>query len=158
MVPPPLLGNHEYRGNTQAVLDYAGVSRRWMMPARYYTRVFDEDGFSLRLVWLDTTPLISKYRSDEKYADAGMQDDVCQLAWADSVLSSAREDWVVVMDHHPVYAHTYHPAQASCRDVRVWTYSQFPALEGEGQRCGLCGEFCGFPVARAGGGGGHRVL
>ena len=103
----PMLGNHEYRGNTQAVLDYAGVSRRWMMPARYYTKVFDEDGFSLRLVWIDTTPLISKYRSDEKYTDAGMQDDVCQLAWADSVLSVAHEDWVVVMGHHPIYAHTY---------------------------------------------------
>ena len=26
----PVLGNHEYRGNTQAVLDYSGVSRRWL--------------------------------------------------------------------------------------------------------------------------------
>ena len=32
----PLLGNHEYRGNTQAVLDYGKVSRRWVMPGRYY--------------------------------------------------------------------------------------------------------------------------
>ena len=31
----PVLGNHEYRGNTQAVLDYGKVRRRWMMPARY---------------------------------------------------------------------------------------------------------------------------
>lgn len=103
----PVLGNHEYRGNTQAVLDYAGVSRRWMMPARYYTKVFEEDGFSLRLVWLDTTPLISKYRGDDKYADAALQNDTLQLAWADSVLASSHEDWVVVMGHHPVYAHTY---------------------------------------------------
>ena len=29
----PICGNHEYRGNTQAVLDYARVSRRWEMPA-----------------------------------------------------------------------------------------------------------------------------
>ena len=36
----PVLGNHEYRGNTRAVLDYAGVSRRWCMPARYYTREY----------------------------------------------------------------------------------------------------------------------
>ena len=26
----PVLGNHEYRGNTQAVMDYGKVSRRWM--------------------------------------------------------------------------------------------------------------------------------
>ena len=103
----PVLGNHEYRGNTQAVLDYAGVSRGWRMPARDYTRVFEEDVFSLRVVSLDTTPLISKYRSDDKYADAALQNDTLQLAWADSVLASSREDWVVVMGHHPVYAHTY---------------------------------------------------
>ena len=34
----PILGNHEYRGNTQAVIDYSKVSRRWEMPARYYTK------------------------------------------------------------------------------------------------------------------------
>ena len=38
----PVLGNHEYRGNTQAVLDYGKVSRRWMMPARYYQGVQQE--------------------------------------------------------------------------------------------------------------------
>ncbi|HOH07886.1 MAG TPA: metallophosphoesterase, partial [bacterium] len=27
----PVIGNHEYRGNTQAVLDYRKVSRRWAM-------------------------------------------------------------------------------------------------------------------------------
>ena len=28
----PVCGNHEYRGNTQAFMDYGKVSRRWMMP------------------------------------------------------------------------------------------------------------------------------
>ena len=28
----PVLGNHEYRGNTQAVIDYSNVSARWRMP------------------------------------------------------------------------------------------------------------------------------
>ena len=39
-----ILGNHEYRGNTQAVLDYTNISRRWSMPDRYYTKVFEEKG------------------------------------------------------------------------------------------------------------------
>ena len=34
----PVLGNHEYRGNTQAVLDYSKKSRRWVFDQRYYTR------------------------------------------------------------------------------------------------------------------------
>ena len=39
----PVLGNHEYRGNTQAVIDYSKVSRRWQMPDRYYSKVFADD-------------------------------------------------------------------------------------------------------------------
>ncbi|WP_230770022.1 metallophosphoesterase [Sphingomonas sp. Leaf4] len=35
-----LLGNHDYRGNPQAQIDYAATSKRWRMPARYY-RVAD---------------------------------------------------------------------------------------------------------------------
>lgn len=103
----PVLGNHEYRGNTQAVLDYSKVSRRWVMPARYYTRVFRDKGMTLRVVWIDTAPLIGKYRREtDKYPDARLQDDNRQLAWIDSVLTSAREDWVIVAGHHPVYAQT----------------------------------------------------
>ena len=103
----PVLGNHEYRGNTQAVLDYSGVSARWQMPARYYTRVLEDDGITLRLVMIDTAPLLDKYREDtEKYPDAARQDMDAQLAWIDSTLSAAREDWVLVVGHHPIYADT----------------------------------------------------
>ena len=31
-----ILGNHDYRGNVQAQLDYARQSPRWRLPARYY--------------------------------------------------------------------------------------------------------------------------
>ena len=103
----PILGNHEYRGNTQAVLDYTNVSRRWVMPARYYTRVASEDGTTLRVVFIDTTPLITKYRQEsDKYPDAAKQDNAAQLAWLDKTLSQAKEDWVMVVGHHPIYADT----------------------------------------------------
>lgn len=103
-----VLGNHEYRGNTQAVLDYSQVSRRWRMPDRYYTHVFsdEDDGVSLRLVFVDTTPLIESYHTDSRYPDVAFQDVERQLAWMDSVLTQASEDWVVVVGHHPVYAET----------------------------------------------------
>lgn len=107
----PTLGNHEYRGNTQAVLDYARVSARWVMPDRYYTRVLEggkgEKAVSVRLVFVDTTPMIDKYRRDTaQYPDAARQDYGRQLQWLDSVLTAAREDWVIVLGHHPVYADT----------------------------------------------------
>ncbi len=103
----PVLGNHEYRGNTQAVIDYSNVSARWQMPARYYTKVMEEDGATVRLVMVDTAPLLDKYRKDtEKYPDAAAQDMEAQLAWVDSVLTVAKEDWVLVVGHHPIYAYT----------------------------------------------------
>ena len=103
----PILGNHEYRGNTQAVIDYSNVSARWQMPARYYTKVMEEDGITVRLVMTDTPPMIDKYRKDtDKYPDAGKQDLNAQLEWVDSVLTVAKEDWVIVVGHHPIYADT----------------------------------------------------
>lgn len=103
----PILGNHEYRGNTRAVLDYSSVSRRWQMPARYYTTTLHEDGSTLRLVMLDTTPLIDKYRRNtDVYPDAAAQDWGRQLQWLDSVLNAATEQWIIVAGHHPVYADT----------------------------------------------------
>ena len=103
----PICGNHEYRGNTQAVVDYSRVSRRWEMPARYYTKSFEEEGTTLRIVWIDTTPLIDKYRQEnDKYPDACLQDIKTQLEWLDATLAAAKEDWVVVVGHHPIYAET----------------------------------------------------
>ena len=103
----PVLGNHEYRGNTQAVLDYTHVSRRWTMPARYYTKTFEDKGTTLRVVWIDTAPMIDKYRNENRtYPDACKQDYEKQLVWIDSVLTTAKEDWVIVAGHHPIYAET----------------------------------------------------
>ena len=105
----PVLGNHEYRGNTQAVLDYSGVSRRWCMPARYYAKSFEVgDSASLKVVFIDTTPLIDKYHkeSEESYRDVASQDMEAQILWIDSVLNASNETWKIVIGHHPVYAQT----------------------------------------------------
>ena len=104
----PILGNHEYRGDTQAVIDYSNISRRWCMADRYYTKVYNSKGTSLRIVMIDTTPLIDNYRQskDPNYAAVAQQDHNKQLEWLNSVLSSATEDWVIVVGHHPIYADT----------------------------------------------------
>lgn len=112
----PILGNHEYRGNTQAVMDYSGASRRWNMPSRYYTRIFDNEGTRVKVVFIDTAPIIDKYHADTaEYPDAGRQDVDAQLRWLDRELS--RDDnayWTIVAGHHPVYAQT--PKQSSERE------------------------------------------
>lgn len=103
----PVCGNHEYRGNTQAVIDYSKVSRRWMMSGKYYSKVFNHKGTTLRVVFIDSTPLIDKYRKNpEVYPDAQKEDMQKQLTWLDSTLRDAKEDWVIVVGHHPIYAET----------------------------------------------------
>lgn len=102
----PVLGNHEYRGNTQAVLDYRNISRRWEMEGRYYTKVYDDNGVSIRLVLIDTTPLINRYHNSSAYPDVDSQDIDAQLKWIDKTLNEATEDWVIVAGHHPMYADT----------------------------------------------------
>lgn len=112
----PVLGNHEYRGNTQAVIDYSGVSRRWTMPSRYYSRIFDNDGTRVKVVFIDTTPIINKYhKNTAEYPDVHRQDVAAQLQWLDNELSrDDNADWTIVAGHHPVYAQT--PKQSSERD------------------------------------------
>ena len=108
----PICGNHEYRGNTQAVLDYSKISRRWRIDEKYYTRSYEKNGTSIRLIWLDTTPLIQRYRKDPvTYPDAYKEDADRQLAWLDSTLNVAKEQWVVVIGHHPLYAQTDKPLE-----------------------------------------------
>ena len=103
----PLLGNHEYRGNTQAVLDYGTVSRRWTMPGRYYFKEVKIGKEKALLVFIDTTPLIDKYREDSSvYPDACKQDMEKQLAWIENTLKSSDAKWKIVLGHHPVYAQT----------------------------------------------------
>ncbi|MDO4462611.1 MAG: metallophosphoesterase [Bacteroidia bacterium] len=103
----PILGNHEYRGNTQAVIDYSNVSRRWQMAGRYYTKVFTSKESTLRVIFLDTAPLIDKYYKDSiDYPDVQAQDMNKQLSWLDDILKNAKEDWIVVVGHHPIFADT----------------------------------------------------
>ena len=98
----PAFGNHDHGGSTQAQIDYSNVSRRWKMPANYYTLVKTRDSVSVRLVILDTTPLMSAFESSA--SGASLKDAGRQLAWVDSVLSVSAEDWTVVVGHHPMYS------------------------------------------------------
>ena len=105
----PVLGNHEYRGNTQAVLDYGKVSRRWVMPGRYYAfeKEVEDGNEKILFVFIDTAPLIDKYRRDtEDYPDAGKQSIAAELEWLDATLAASTAKWKVVMGHHPIFADT----------------------------------------------------
>ena len=105
----PLLGNHEYEGNTQAVIDYSKVSRRWDMPARYYSKTFKTaQNTEVLVLWIDTPRLIDKYRNNPaEFADAQLQSIEEELDWLKSTLENSNAKWKIVMGHHPVYGGTY---------------------------------------------------
>ncbi len=100
-------GNHEYRGNTQAILDYTDISRRWNAPDYYYTKTIEAGDKTAQLFFIDTTPLIDKYRKEaEAYPDASKQDKDDQLRWLEKELANSAAYWKIVIGHHPVYAYT----------------------------------------------------
>lgn len=109
MIPwHPVLGNHEYYGTTQAFLDYANVSRRWEMPARYYAINFIvSENTEAIILFLDTPPLIDRYRNNPvDFEDTRKQSIEKELAWVDSTLGASNAKWKIVLGHHPVYAGT----------------------------------------------------
>ena len=102
----PVLGNHDYKGNSQAEIDYSKISRRWCMRDRYYT--FSKkinDSISARFIFLDTPPLVTEYQKKPlDYPDVVKQDTAKEMNWLKEVLAGSKEQWIMVFGHHPVYS------------------------------------------------------
>jgi len=102
-----VLGNHDYRGEPQAEIDYSQVDRKWHMPARYYSKLIfiDEDSTEgVLLVFIDTTPFLSEsYQGDQHHVTG--QDTAMQRIWLEKTLSETHANikWKLVFGHHPVY-------------------------------------------------------
>jgi tartrate-resistant acid phosphatase type 5 len=101
----PVFGNHDYKGNSQAEIDYSKISRRWRFTSRYYTFVKQiNDSVSARFIFLDTPPLIDEYYKKEGYEDVAKQDSLSQIVWLKAVLANSKEQWKLVFGHHPIYS------------------------------------------------------
>ena len=101
-----VLGNHDYRGNPQAQIDYTAISKRWRMPSRYRVVRSVESGVpGLDLFVIDTSPLVYAYREKVDGAIArnvATQDVSTQLAWLDRELGASRAPWKIVTGHHTI--------------------------------------------------------
>lgn len=104
-----VLGNHDYRSNPDAQVAYTGhllsdgSRTRWHMPGRMWSTVFqsedtkvggDGSPVRVRVVGIDTQQLVGAVANRKVH-----------LHWIDSVLSSAKEEWIIVIGHHPIYSH-----------------------------------------------------
>ena len=92
------LGNHDYRGNEQAEVDYSARSKTWRMPFRYYTFTAGP----IQFFALDT---------DEDTAGAILFRAPWtnqQAIWLDGELARSKANWKVVYGHHPIYSDGHH--------------------------------------------------
>jgi len=127
-----VLGNHEYGYNVQAQIDLSDIYPTWVMPARYYTkRVSLSPSQHLSMIFLDSSPCVSEYRSSSPSrwdpcgttyptcslsgghddfegtchfnANILSQDCGAQLSWFKTQLNAVpKDDWLILVGHHPL--------------------------------------------------------
>ena len=105
----PVLGNHDYKTNPDAEVAYSKISRRWKMPARYYSKLIPIPGDTaskILLLFIDTNPLIPEYYSNTDYGpNVKTADSTKQKKWITKELSTTNANikWKIVVGHHPMY-------------------------------------------------------
>ncbi len=105
----PVLGNHDYKSNPDAQVAYTKISRRWKMPARYYSKTVTLPGANsgkVLLLFIDTNPLIPEFYTNAEYGpNVKSQDSAAQKIWIENELANATADvkWKIVVGHHPMY-------------------------------------------------------
>ena len=137
-----VLGNHDYRSNPEAQIAYSKISRRWQMPARYFSKkmIIDDDTASqVLLVFIDTSPFVSKYYDDEVYGpQVKTQDTASQLKWLSSVLAdtSSNIKWKIVVGHHPLYSGGKRMSSQDTRDINAVFKDLFDRYKVDVYLCG----------------------
>eukprot|EP00037_Helgoeca_nana_P029004 m.344556 g.344556 ORF g.344556 m.344556 type:complete len:343 (+) comp27885_c1_seq4:4273-5301(+) len=126
-----VLGNHEYGYNVEAQIQLDGLLPNWNLPSRYYTKRAQADsGAWISMIFLDTSPCVSAYRSSDPsgYDPCGTQYPTCsissssddfegpcefhanimtqscddQYTWFQQQLKAVpADDWLIVVGHHP---------------------------------------------------------
>lgn len=118
-----VLGNHEYRGSVQAVLDIPNhVTDKFVIKDRFYDHVFQSgDGsVTLHMFFLDTSPMINAYRTsgydDPQDTMLHRSDGIAtqwsrvqeQLDWLERELDRSTADVKIVVGHHPPFTSGAH--------------------------------------------------
>lgn len=105
----PVLGNHDYKSNPDAQAAYSKISRRWKMPARYYSKLIPVPGDTaskILILFIDTNPLIPEFYKNVEYGpNVKKADSAQQKRWMAKELSnpSANIKWKIVVGHHPMF-------------------------------------------------------
>lgn len=104
-----VLGNHDYRGNIHAQIQYTAVSDRWEMPARYFSNTVNiNDSTEALFVFMDSSPFVQSYYTKSSMKNVRGVDTAAQMRWADSILSNSTAKYKIVSAHHPVFSYGEH--------------------------------------------------
>lgn len=115
-----ILGNHDYRGEPEAQLQYANTRPRWRMPARYYTAKEPLPGdATVEFFFIDTSPFLQSYHWEPEYrVQVSKQKTEPQIAWLDQALGASKAAWKIVIGHHPIFSGGEHGDTAELvRDI-----------------------------------------
>jgi len=93
-----VLGNHDYRGNIQAQIDYTQKSKKWYLPAKYYTFKTGHSSFFA----LDTN-------------DPNPE----QVRFLTSGLKNAHTPWKIAFGHHPRHSNGYYKNSQSAGQIKL---------------------------------------
>ncbi|MCH7415064.1 tartrate-resistant acid phosphatase type 5 family protein [Belliella sp. R4-6] len=104
-----ILGNHDYLGDPDAQVAYSSISRRWNMPARYYSKkvpIRNSQEHAL-LLFIDTNSLIPQFYANPTYGpNVAKTDSLEQKKWMKEQVNTSGKDakWIIVVGHHPMYS------------------------------------------------------
>ncbi|WP_419992474.1 metallophosphoesterase [Streptomyces boninensis] len=119
----PGTGGDPSRGDREVA--YATTSRRWHMPARYYSAALPgADGAPLvEFFVLDTNPVASTVAQLDPYFHWDGPYMREQRRWLDGALDASRATWKVVIGHHPYLNNGHHGSAGSFDGFTIGNYS-----------------------------------
>ena len=101
------LGNHDYKGNALAEIDYSNHSTQWKLPGRFY---------GIRL-----NDLVEFVFFDSTFLDFCFDDKSCSLNFLNSRLNSLpRPRWQIAVGHHPFRSSSSKGFTYDGKDLRSW--------------------------------------
>jgi tartrate-resistant acid phosphatase type 5 len=136
----PVLGNHDYGSNPEAQVKYSAISRRWRMPARYYSEQFSLEGDTTQQIlflFIDTSPLVKRYYGN-KWHKVHDQDSAAQKVWIEKTLANASPNvkWKFVVGHHPMYTGGSRTEGSDTKSIRSSLQSLFEKYKVDGYLAG----------------------
>lgn len=108
-----LAGNHDHLGNVSAQIAYTRISKRWHFPSLYYrlrARV-PQTNVTVAIFMLDTVTLCGNsddFLGQQPQRPRDPELARTQLTWLKQQLAAAREDYVLVAGHYPVWSIAEH--------------------------------------------------